>query len=96
MRYHNAMSHESDSAEYQNFTNLLRRIVTVPHAEIQRRMDDDRATKDWTRENQQVQRRQRPIVSPPAPSSTPTPSAPSRRSRPAPSPAAVSSSKTRP
>jgi len=30
---------------YQNFTDLLRRIVTVPHAETQKRMDDDKATK---------------------------------------------------
>jgi hypothetical protein len=58
------MSQEPDSPEYQNFTNLLRRIVTVPHAEIKRRMDDDKATKDWTRENHQKQRRQRPTVSP--------------------------------
>jgi hypothetical protein len=64
------MSHESDGAEYQNFTNLLRRLVTVPHAEIQKRMDDDKATKDWTRENNQTQRRQRPIVSPAAVSSS--------------------------
>jgi hypothetical protein len=62
------MSHEPDSPEYQNFTNLLRRIVTVPHAEIKRRMDDDRATKDWTRENRQPEHRHRPIVSPPVPS----------------------------
>ncbi|MGO9339481.1 MAG: hypothetical protein ACLPY1_18435 [Terracidiphilus sp.] len=64
------MSTEPDSTEYQNFTNLLRRIVTVPHAEIQKRMDDDKATKDWTRENKQKQRRQRPIVSPAAVSSS--------------------------
>ncbi len=69
-RYDNAMSTEPDSTEYQNFTNLLRRIVTVPHAEIQKRMDDDKATKDWTRENKQKQRRQRPIVSPAAVSSS--------------------------
>lgn len=62
--YHNAMSQEPDSQEYQDFTNLLRRIVSVPKAEIQKRMDDDQATKDWTRENDQKQRRQRPIVSP--------------------------------
>ncbi len=66
------MRQEPDSPEYQNFTNLLRRIVTVPHAEIQKRMDDDKATKDWTRENKQVQRRQRPIVSPAAVSSSRT------------------------
>jgi hypothetical protein len=66
------MSHEPDSPEYQNFTNLLRRLVTVPHAEIQKRMDDDKATKDWTRDNAQKQRRQRPIVSPAAVSSSKT------------------------
>ena len=63
MRYDSAMSQETDSPEYQNFTNLLRRIVTVPHAEIKRRMEDDEATKDWVRENDLPQKRQRPIVS---------------------------------
>jgi hypothetical protein len=53
-----------ESAEYQNFKNLLRRIVSVPHAEIQKRMEDERATKDWTRENDQPEHRNRPIVSP--------------------------------
>jgi hypothetical protein len=53
-----------DSTEYRNFTNLLRRIVAVPHAEIKRRMEDDEATKDWTRENKQPMHRHRPIVSP--------------------------------
>jgi len=60
------MSEEPDSQEYRNFTNLLRRIVTVPRAEIQKRMDDDQATKDWTRENDQPEHRHRPIVSPSA------------------------------
>jgi len=72
LRYDIAMSHEPDSPEYQNFTNLLRRLVTVPHAEIQKRMEDDKATKEWTRENNQTQRRQRPIVSPAAVSSSKT------------------------
>jgi hypothetical protein len=64
------MSGEADSPEYKNFTDLLRSIVSVPHAEIKRRMEDDKATKDWTRENNQKQRRQRPIVSPAAVSSS--------------------------
>jgi len=72
LRYDIAMGHEPDSPEYQNFTNLLRRLVTVPHAEIQKRMEDDKATKEWTRENNQTQRRQRPIVSPAAVSSSKT------------------------
>jgi hypothetical protein len=54
----------SESQEYQNFANLLRRIVTVPRAEIQKRMQDDQMTKDWTRENDQPEHRHRPIVSP--------------------------------
>ncbi len=62
--YENAMNEQSDSAEYQNFTNLLRRIVSVPRAEIKRRMEDDEATKDWTKENEQPEHRHRPIVSP--------------------------------
>lgn len=70
LRYDNAMSQEPDSPEYQNFANLLRRIVTVPRAEVQKRMDDDKATKDWTRENDQPEHRHRPIVSPAAVSSS--------------------------
>ena len=53
-----------DSKEYENFTNLLRRIVSVPHAEIKRRMEEDETTKETTRKNGQPKRRQRPIVSP--------------------------------
>lgn len=64
------MKTKHQSEEYQNFTDLLRRIVAVSHAEIQKRMDDDKATKGWTRENKQIQRRQRPIVSPAAVSSS--------------------------
>jgi hypothetical protein len=60
------MSQAPDSPEYQNFTILLQRIVTVPHAEIKRRMEDDMATKDWTLENAQPKHRHRPIVSPAA------------------------------
>jgi len=58
------MSQEPDTQEYQNFANLLRRIVTVPRAEIQKRMNDDQAAKDWTRENDHPEHRHRPIVSP--------------------------------
>jgi hypothetical protein len=58
------MKTEPDSKEYENFTNLLRRIVSVPHAEIKRRMESDEATKEATRESDQPKRRQRPIVSP--------------------------------
>ncbi len=64
LRYDNTMKTSPDSPEYQNFTNLLRRIVTVPHAEIKRRIEDEQATKDWTRENGQPEHRHRPIVSP--------------------------------
>ena len=67
------MSQEPDSTEYQNFTNLLQRIVTVPHVEIQRRMNDEKATKEWTRENEQPEHRHRPIVSPAAVASSRTP-----------------------
>jgi hypothetical protein len=72
LRYDKPMSHEPDSPEYQNFENLLRRIVTVPRAEIQKRMDDEQATKDWTRENDQPEHRHRPIVSPAAVASSRT------------------------
>jgi hypothetical protein len=70
------MNEQPDSAEYRNFTSLLRRIVTVPRAEIKRRMEDDEATKDWTRENKQPTHRHRPIVSP-----SPVSSSRSRSSR---------------
>jgi hypothetical protein len=58
------MKDKTDSKEYENFTSLLRRVVSVPHAEIKRRMDEDAATKELTRKNGQPKRRQRPIVSP--------------------------------
>ena len=58
------MKTEPDSKEYENFTNLLRRIVSVPRAEIKRRMEADEATKEATRESDQPKRRQRPNVSP--------------------------------
>lgn len=58
------MSQEPDSPEYENFTKLLQRIVTVPRAEVQKRIDDDKMTQDWTRENDQPAHRHRPIVSP--------------------------------
>lgn len=60
------MSQETDSTEYQNFTNLLRRIVTVPHAEIQKRMEAEKAAKEWGKKNEQRTHRSRPIVSPAA------------------------------
>jgi hypothetical protein len=63
-RYDNRMSDESDSQEYRNFANLLRRIVTAPRAEVQKRMEEDEMTKDWVKANDQPQHRQRPIVSP--------------------------------
>jgi hypothetical protein len=58
------MKPKPDSKEYENFTNLLRRVVSVPHAEIKRRMEEDAATKEATQKNGQPKRRQRPIVSP--------------------------------
>jgi len=58
------MSDESESQEYQNFTALLKRIVSVPRAEIKRRMQDEEMTKEWVRDNDQTARRHRPIVSP--------------------------------
>jgi hypothetical protein len=61
------------STEYQNFKNLLRRIVTVPKSVVQKRMDDDKATKDWTEANHQPKHRNRPIVSPASVSSSKTP-----------------------
>jgi hypothetical protein len=58
------MKARPDSKEYENFTRLLRRVVSVPHAEIKRRMEEDATTKELTRKNGQPKRRQRPIVSP--------------------------------
>jgi len=63
---------DCDSIEYQNFTNLLSRIVKVPHAEIKRRMEDNKATKDWVKKHELLEKRHRPIVSPAAVSSSKT------------------------
>ena len=60
------MKDETDSKEYENFTNLLRRVVSVSHAAIKERIEDDKAEKKRTRENGKKIRRQRPIVSPAA------------------------------
>ena len=54
------------SQEYQNFENLLRKVVSVPHAEIKRRMEAEKSAKEWAKENNQRTRRVRPIVSPAA------------------------------
>ncbi len=51
------------SEEQRNFENLLRRVVSVPHAEVKRRMEDEKITKQWGKENGQRTRRARPIVS---------------------------------
>ena len=52
------------SKEHQNFENLLRAVVNVPAKTIKARLEDDRATKDWTKENNQPQHRnRRPIAS---------------------------------
>jgi hypothetical protein len=60
------MNQEPDSAEYKNFAELLRRVVSVPHAEIKRRMEAEKTAKEWGKENEQRTRRARPIVSPAA------------------------------
>jgi hypothetical protein len=65
-RYDDPMKPKPDSKEYENFTNLLRRVVSVPHAEIKRRMEEDKTTKELTEKSGQPKRRQRPIVSPAA------------------------------
>jgi hypothetical protein len=54
------------SQEHQNFENLLRAVVSVPHAEIKRRMEDEKTAKEWGKANGQRTRRARPIVSPAA------------------------------
>jgi len=54
------------SKEQQNFENLLRAVVSVPHAEIKRRMEDERTAKEWAKDNGQRTHRSRPIVSPAA------------------------------
>jgi hypothetical protein len=70
VEYHNAMTDIRDTEEYGNFANLLRRVVSVPRAEIQRRMEDEKTAKEWAKENKQRTRRARPIVSPAAVSSS--------------------------
>jgi len=62
VRYNTAMK----SQEQKNFENLLRAVVSVPHAEVKRRMEDEQMAKDWAKENGQRTHRARPIVSPAA------------------------------
>ncbi len=66
LRYDNAMKSEA----HTNFENLLRAVVSVPHDELKRRMEDEKAARDWAKENRQPNRRSRPIVSPAAVSET--------------------------
>jgi hypothetical protein len=60
------MKPKPHSEEHTRFENLLRLVVSVPKAEVDRRMADDRATKEWAKENDQPAHRARPIVSPAA------------------------------
>jgi hypothetical protein len=60
------------SEAHQNFENLLGRIVSVPNAEVKKRMDDEQTAKEWAKENGQRTHRARPIVSPAAVSSSKT------------------------
>lgn len=62
LRYDNAMK----SPEYERFENLLRRVVSVPHSEVKRRMEADQAANDLVREDARPVSRKRPIVSPAA------------------------------
>jgi hypothetical protein len=47
------------SEAHDNFTALLRKLVRVSHTELQRRIDDEKSTNDWTEENGATQRRHR-------------------------------------
>ena len=38
-------SNPKTSDEYQNFENLLRRVVQVPHSEIKAKLDEEKRTK---------------------------------------------------
>jgi hypothetical protein len=58
------------SEAHTNFENLLKRVVSVPHAEVKRRMNEAQAKRDETREEKQPVPRARPIVSPAAVSSS--------------------------
>jgi hypothetical protein len=51
------------SVEHENFKALLGKIVSVPRDVIKQRLEDDKATKDWTKAKGQKQERPRPIVS---------------------------------
>jgi hypothetical protein len=59
----NAMT-EPESTEYKNFKNLLGRIVSVPNAEIKKRLKDEQTKRDWIESDHQPKPRHRPIVSP--------------------------------
>jgi hypothetical protein len=55
---------KTHSEAHTNFENLLRRVVSVPHSEVKRRMDEDRAARDRTKERGEPATRSRPVVSP--------------------------------
>jgi len=45
-RYHKGMkSNPKTSAEYQNFENLLKRVVQVPHSEIKAKLEEEKRAK---------------------------------------------------
>jgi hypothetical protein len=54
------------SQEHENFENLLRKVVSVPHSEVKQRMESDRIAKELAREAGQPMSRTSPIVSPDA------------------------------
>jgi len=58
------------SEAHMRFENLLRRVVSVPDAEVKRRMDAEKTAKEWAKENDLPISRTRPIVSPAAVSSS--------------------------
>jgi hypothetical protein len=66
------MKTKPHSEEHMRFENLLGRIVSVPAAEVKKRMEEDRTSRDCAKENGQRSKRARPIVSPAAVASSKT------------------------
>lgn len=64
LRYDNAMTDIRNTEEYRNFAALLGKIVSVPRAELNKRMEEEKTAQEWGKKNGQRTRRARPIVSP--------------------------------
>jgi hypothetical protein len=47
------------SESHDNFTNLLGKLMKVSHTDLQKRIDDEKMTNDWTDDNGEKRTRRR-------------------------------------